>query len=184
VYKQFFRKFLEFYIGYYNHFVIAYNPKNTHRYNRKHLRIIGFIKKIAKITQLLSSPLTFIYGRKNIIVRLSLVVVLIFIATACVSCWSPLVTLIIENQTSSDLTVYVNAVHGTATIGKDREVGNVCPCARITDKVPWDIGKYCIRAKNAQGEIVFSEILCWAQMEKIEDEIFKKVYKVVIKPKH
>jgi len=103
------------------------------------------------------------YQRRRIILWLSLILMLVVTLSAFVSCWgSPTLKLIVENQSEYNLTIYNN----------DYEIGNVGPGEQITDiRVPWDIGKYHIEAKNAQGEIIFSKTLTRAQMQKIKSRV-------------
>ena len=97
--------------------------------------------------------------------------VVILAASASCMCWgSPSFTLIVENQTEYELTIYVN----------DYEIGNVSPGAQIIDKeMSLNIGKYHIEAKNMQGETVFSKTLTFEQMQRVDN---KRIWKAVIPP--
>jgi hypothetical protein len=110
------------------------------------------------------------YGRRNCIVWLGLILMLAVLFAASVSCWgSPNFTLIVENQTEYNLTVYVN----------DYKIGNVNPGEQLKDTgLLWDTGKYHIEAKNIKGEIIFSETLTREKMQRIGS----RVYKVAIPP--
>jgi len=110
--------------------------------------------------------------RKPSIIILSLILILILgtLSFSFTACWgSPTFKIIFENQSEHDLTIYIN----------DNKVGNVIPTEQITATgIPWDTGKYRIKAVNTQGGIVFSKTLTREQMQRIES----RVYKVVIKP--
>ncbi len=94
---------------------------------------------------------------------------------------SPTMELIIENQTDHELTVYVYSVYDSTLYGDDRGIGTVSPGGQITDKVPYDINKYFIKAKTMQGEIVFAETLTRQDMQKIESKVSSIIYKIIIK---
>ena len=107
---------------------------------------------------------------RGVVLWLGLMLMLMATLASSVACWgSPGFTLIVENQTEYELTIYVN----------DYEIGNVGSGEQIKDTgLLWDTGKYHVEAKNIQGAIIFSNTLTRAQMQKIES----RVYKVVIKP--
>ncbi len=73
-------------------------------------------------------------------------VVLIVPACSCLSWGSPTRDLVIENDTTQVLTIYVN----------DFRVGDVQPGGQVSRDVSMDIDKYLIAAKSSTGEVVYS----------------------------
>ncbi len=115
--------------------------------------------------------------RRNVIVRLGLTLMLAFMLGASAGCiyqGSPLMDLIIENQTKRVLKIAVN----------DYPVGEVQPSAQITRKnVDMNMGEYVVEAKNAQGEVVFSETYTFNPNDKHHlQKMGDRVYKAVIPP--
>ena len=110
------------------------------------------------------------YKRKNVIAYLGSILLLVLVLVASIACWgSPLVDLIIENRTDQVLTVILD----------DGLVGKVRPGDKITRKnLDISFHEYVIEAKNAQGEIVFSQSYVFEDFQKIDGG----VYKVVIPP--
>jgi hypothetical protein len=98
---------------------------------------------------------------------------------SCTLWGSPLIDIIIENQTDQVLTIY---------LGSDNYLlGNVNAGNQITTKAPLDIGKYEITAKNIYGYTVFSETYTHYTEDKYQlfevDEKHQgvvKVYKAII----
>ena len=94
---------------------------------------------------------------------------------------SPLIDIIIENQTDQVLTIYY--------AGGGSPLGDIAPGEQVTIKRDMNLGEYPITAKNAQGEIVFSETYTFMLDDKYHlqetDEVHEgvvKVYKAVIPP--
>ena len=100
----------------------------------------------------------------------ALVLLLAAVFMTSFGCWgSPTFTLIIENQSGHDLTIYV----------EDYELGNVKSGEELTDtEMPWDVGRYSITASNMHGEAIYSQVYTRVQMREIES----RVYKIVISP--
>ena len=114
-------------------------------------------------------------NQRGISLWLGLILVLTVILVASVACWgSPLMDLIIENQTAQVLTVYVD----------DYEVGDVGPGGQIIwADAPGNMSRYIIEAKNTQGEAVFSETFTFETRDKYHlQQIKDGVYKAVIPP--
>jgi len=86
--------------------------------------------------------------RKGVVLRLVLVLMLVSILAAFVSCWGELsVPLQIENRTDMVLTIYVQGVND----------GQVEPNENIKIKsVPGTLSYYLIEAKNSKEETVYS----------------------------
>jgi len=108
--------------------------------------------------------------RRVVIVCLSLVLMLMVVSASSMAC-EFLYDVVIVNQTSQTLTVYVD----------DVLLGTVVPSENITaTDLPSNAGPLSIVAKSAQGETVFSKTLSRQQMESIGRT--RPVYKVVIPP--
>lgn len=102
------------------------------------------------------------------------------IGCTCGPVGSPIFGLIIENQTSQTLTVYVDSRGNASGIAQPRKA--------ITTEINGNSGRYLITAKNAQGEIVFSETYTFMPDDKYHLELIDgrvregvaSVYKAVI----
>ena len=92
----------------------------------------------------------------------------------CVYQGSPLMTIIVENQTTQNLKLAVD----------DFPVGEVQPGAQISrNDVDMDMGEYLIEAKNSQGEVIFSETYNFNPDEKYHlQKVDSRTYKAVIPP--
>ena len=113
--------------------------------------------------------------QRRVVLWLGLIMMLTLILVASVACWgSPLMDLIIENQTTQVLTVYVD----------DHEVGDVGLGGQITwADAPGNMSRYIIEAKNTKGETVFSETFTFETKDKYHlQQIKDGVYKAVIPP--
>jgi hypothetical protein len=108
--------------------------------------------------------------RRVVIVWLSLMVMLIVVSASSIAC-EFLFDMVIENQTSQTLTIYLDG----------RQLGTVVPSGNITATgLPSSVNMFLVVAKSAQGETVFSKTLSRQQMQSIGRT--KPVYKVVIPP--
>lgn len=105
------------------------------------------------------------YRRKSVIVGLSLILILVVVSLGSLSC-EPAFNLVIENQTTQTLTIYLNG----------GSFGTAEPGGQIIIKSSSATGKYSIIAKSAQGETVFSKTFTVEQMQTVDS----KTYKVVI----
>lgn len=105
---------------------------------------------------------------RRAVLRLGLIPMLaVIIVTA--ACWGRhLADLSIENQTNQVLTIILD----------EMIVGRVQPGAVINNDFDIGFSEYLIEAKNAQGEIVFSQSYVFKDFQKIGDG----TYKVVIPP--
>ena len=91
-----------------------------------------------------------------------LIGVLLPMGTAC----EPDLPLEIENRTDMALTIYL----------KDNKVGTVEPNSSAKIKgITGTLSEWHIKAKNSQGEVIFSRIFTFA-------ELYESDYKVVIPP--
>lgn len=109
--------------------------------------------------------------RRGVVLWLGLLLMIVVVLATFVACYcgSPTFTIIVENQTKYDLTIFVNG----------HEVGNVSPGEQLSDNdLLYDTTNYHVEAKNTQGEVMFSETLTRQKMQKIDS----RVYKVVIPP--
>ena len=109
------------------------------------------------------------YRRGKSIVWLSCVLVLtsMLIAPSGCICGRTITDIIIENQTDQVLTIYYK---DTARIG------DVGPGQKITISVDGSFGEYILTAKNAQGEVVFSQVYSFTtNLEKIDGRTYKGV---------
>ena len=112
------------------------------------------------------------YKKSHIIICSGLILMLIVTLGAsfgCVYRGSPLVNLIIENQTGQTLTVILDG----GLVGAVRP-GDVV----IRENLDIGMSRYTIEAKDAQGEIVFSRRYVFEDFQKIDDG----AYKIVIPP--
>ena len=82
--------------------------------------------------------------------------------------------LIIENRSDQVLTIYHD----------NYQVGSVEPGGRIDDdNTSMNTGRYPIEAKNAQGEVVFSETFTFKPKDKYHlQQVEERVYRAVIPP--
>ena len=91
------------------------------------------------------------------------------VSSGCVG--SPIFDLMIENQTDQILTIYMYS--DTHPIGKAE------PGKTVTTQIEGNRGAYPIKAKNAQGEVVFSETYSFkTNLQRVDT----RVYKAVIPP--
>ncbi len=133
------------------------------------------------------------YRRRRILLWLSSIIMLIVMLLNVVGCncnndttsehllIEPAVDIVIENQTDQVLTIYVDS--------RGNPTGIVEPGKSVTTGAGSNSGRYLITAKNAQGEIVFSETYTFMPEDKYHlqktDEVHKgvvAVYKAVIPP--
>jgi hypothetical protein len=94
---------------------------------------------------------------------------ILLLSLGCFACWGcPIFTLIIENQTECELTLYIN----------DIELGDVNPGEEFyfDNYVVGYVTK--LSAKNKEGETIISRSMSYSQTEKIG----KRTVKVVIPP--
>jgi hypothetical protein len=115
------------------------------------------------------------YKRRNLLAWLGLMMLtsMLLVPIGCINQGSPLMTLVIENQTEQELIIFMH----------NENIGEVKSGARITLTTDLNMGEYPVEAKNAQGKIVFSETFTFMpddkyHLQKIED----RVYKAVIPP--
>ena len=105
---------------------------------------------------------------KNIVLFLICLLGIIAFSLFTISC-DPNFDIIIENQTSQNLTVYIN---------KDK-VGTVEPGKQIVAKnAPGSTWTFLTTAENMEQEIIFSQNLTRPQMQRINETL----YKIVIPP--
>lgn len=102
--------------------------------------------------------------------KLGLMLMLALVLAASVACWGErIVDLIIENQTEQVLIVTLDG----------GLVGEVLPGSRIIRKdLTMSLFEYLIEAKNTAGEIVFSQVFTFEDLQKVD----ARVYKFVISP--
>lgn len=107
---------------------------------------------------------------------LGLVIMLLAILTTTVGCLyplpfsDPLFDMVLENQTDQTLTIYAGGI---------APVGNVSPGQQIILKDrDSNRSEFPIIAKNAEGEVVFSYIYTYKDLQKIDE----RTYKAVIPP--
>ena len=107
--------------------------------------------------------------RRVVIVCLSLMLTLMVVSASSIAC-EFLFDMVIENQTSQTLTIYVD----------DVLVGTVAASGNITARgIPGAQNSFLVIAKSAQGETVFSKTLSRQQMQHVART---NVYKVAIPP--
>jgi hypothetical protein len=120
---------------------------------------------VEKNTTVSEGELTNMNRRRNAVACLILVLILVLVLASSTAC-EPAFNLVIENQTTQTLTIYLNGgSFGTVKAGE-----------QITIKSDSATGKYSIMAKSAQGETVFSKTFTVEQMQIVDS----KTYKIVI----
>lgn len=109
-------------------------------------------------------------GRRNRVFLLSWAFILasMLIVLSGGTCGEPLVDIVIENQTDQVLTIYY--------AGGGTPLGDIAPGEQITIRRDWNIAQYPITAKNAQGEVVFSQVYSFTtNLQRIDGRIYKAV---------
>lgn len=110
------------------------------------------------------------YKRLKIAVYLVLLTTIQAILGGCIYQGSPIVEVIIENQTNQILSIYID----------DDKIGDVQPGEQIMQSGSGDEGEWHIKAKNSQGKTVFSETFTYDpddeyHLKKIESGVYKAV---------
>lgn len=96
-------------------------------------------------------------GLPQVPLLMSLILLLVGMSFSVSGC-EPYTSVIIENQTKETLSVTIN----------DLSVGDVAPGARTrNDKIKLSAGRYWIQAREKDGNIVFSQVFTFEEMEKI-----------------
>ena len=94
-----------------------------------------------------------------------MLIVMLIASTSCIYRGSPIVNLIIENQTDQVLTIIFDG----------GLVGNVGASDKVVQQIDVGMSEYAIEAKNVQGETVFYQSYIFEDFQEVDEDVFKVI---------